>query len=96
MGSVSITSTESFATRAKRSEALRVALWITVLVGMFVITLTRRLMSGMVMSKDRLYFPYQGVLALAIVCQSVLLLTLRRESGWISFAIMVVAGIVRI
>src|SRR3954451_3244523 len=80
MAQVSITSTESFASRAQRSEATRAALWFVVLAGMFLLTLTRRWAGGIVMRDDRLFFPYQGVLLAAMTCQIVLLTTLRRAN----------------
>src|SRR5262249_50305279 len=80
MTNVSITSTDSFATRAQRSEARRVVLWIIVLAVMFVITLVRRQAGGLVMRENRMYFPYQGVLVFALVCQLVLLSALRRAN----------------
>src|SRR3954469_18404275 len=80
MAQVSITSTESFAFRAQRSEATRAALWLVVLAGMFLITLARRWAGGVVMRDDRLFFPYQGVLLAAMICQVILVATLRRAN----------------
>jgi serine phosphatase RsbU (regulator of sigma subunit) len=77
----SITSSESFAARAQRSEANRVALWTVVLVGMLVLTVARRWAGGAVMSDGHVFFPYAGVLAFAIPCQLVLLARLRRANG---------------
>src|SRR5262249_7258649 len=51
----------------------RVVLWIIVLAGMLVITLARRWLGGVVMTNDRVFFPYAGVLVFALVCQIVLL-----------------------
>jgi serine phosphatase RsbU (regulator of sigma subunit) len=86
----SITSSESFAARAQRSEAHRVLLWIGVLVGMVVLTVARRAVGGAVMSDGRVFLPYTGTLVVAIVCQLVLLARLRRANregtllpGWL-------------
>jgi serine phosphatase RsbU (regulator of sigma subunit) len=90
MQAISITSGESFAARAQRSEAQRVVLWTVVLVGMLVLTVARRWSGGAVMSDGRVFFPYAGVLAFAIPCQLVLLARLRRANrlgtllpGWV-------------
>lgn len=80
MATHSITSSEHFAIRAQRSEARRVALWLVVLVGMFLITLARRGASGLVMRDNRMFLPYEGLLLLAIVCQIGLLQVLRRAN----------------
>jgi serine phosphatase RsbU (regulator of sigma subunit) len=76
----SVTSTDSFAARAQRSEATRVVLWIVVLVGMLAVTLVRRSAGGVVMSDDEMFYPYAGLLVLAIVCQLILLAVLRRAN----------------
>src|SRR3954463_6386408 len=76
----SITSTESFAARAQRSEASRVVLWTIVLVGMLLLTISRRELGGVVMSANRMFVPYAGVLVVAIVCECVLLWKLRRAN----------------
>jgi serine phosphatase RsbU (regulator of sigma subunit) len=80
MNTQSLTSSESFASRAQRSEANRVVIWLAVLVGMLVLTLTRRWLGGVVMGDSRLFVPYSGVLGVAIVCQIILLATLRRAN----------------
>jgi serine phosphatase RsbU (regulator of sigma subunit) len=86
----SITSSESFALRAQRSEAIRVLLWLMVLIGMLVLTLVRRAVGGLVMTDNRLFVPYVGLLVVAIGCQLVLLAVLRRANrtnmllpGWV-------------
>jgi serine phosphatase RsbU (regulator of sigma subunit) len=86
----SITSTESFAARAQRSEAQRVLLWSGVLVGMLLITVARRAVGGLVMSDGHVFFPYTGLLVVALLCQVVLLARLRRANrdgtllpGWL-------------
>jgi serine phosphatase RsbU (regulator of sigma subunit) len=76
----SITSSESFAARAQRSDARRVVLWIFVLAGMLAVTLARRAAGGVVMTDDRVFVPYAGMLVLAILCQIVLLAFLRRAN----------------
>lgn len=78
--SVSITSTESFAIRAQRSEERRVVLWLAVLVGMALITLGRRLAHGAVMSHAEVFLPYQGALVFAMAVQVVVLAALRRAN----------------
>ncbi len=78
MTKVSITSTDSFAARAQRSEAKRVALWLAVLVGMALITIVRRLLGGLVMRSDGLFFPYLSALLVGIAGQIVLLTFLRK------------------
>src|SRR5688572_13119309 len=70
----SITSSDSFAARAQRSEATRVGLWVIVLAGMFVLTMARRWSGGIVMAENTLFFPYAGVLLLGILCQLILLI----------------------
>src|SRR5688500_2963488 len=74
MTTTSITSSDSFAARAQRSEAMRVGLWAVVLAGMFVLTIARRWSGGMVMAEDKLFFPYAGVLLLGVLCQLILLI----------------------
>src|SRR5688572_18489422 len=76
----SITSSDSFAARAQRSEAHGVALWLLVLAGMLLVTVARRWAGGVVMTDDRVFYPYAGVLIAAIVCQVVLLSYLRRAN----------------
>jgi serine phosphatase RsbU (regulator of sigma subunit) len=78
MNDPSITSTESFAWRAQRSEATRVLLWIAVLVVMIVLTVSRRLEHGVVMTRDEVFYPYVGVLVFAVIGQAVLFQVLRR------------------
>src|SRR5688572_26528409 len=51
MNNASLTSSDSFAARAQRSEARRVVIWLIVLVGMLVLTLTRRSFGGVVMGR---------------------------------------------
>src|SRR5687768_7329133 len=86
----SVTSSDSFEVRAQRSEARRVVIWLTVLVGMLALTLTRRWLGGVVMGENRLFAPYAGVLAAAIALQVVLFVHLRRANrearllpGWL-------------
>jgi serine phosphatase RsbU (regulator of sigma subunit) len=90
MNRPSVTSSESFALRAQRSEAIRVLLWMMVLIGMLVLTLVRRAVGGLVMTDNQMFFPYAGLLVVGIVCQSVLLPVLRRANrtnvllpGWV-------------
>lgn len=66
------------------------ALFIVVLAGMLLLTLVRRAAGGMVMSVDRVFFPYTGVLVLGIACQLALLAVIRsanrrdvRLPGWL-------------
>jgi len=80
MNRPSITSSESFAARAQRSEATRVGLWLVVLLGMFLITFVRRLMGGIVMRDEQVFYPYEGVLFVAIVGQFVLLFALQKAN----------------
>ena len=80
MNNTSLTSTDSFAARAQRSEADRVVIWLIVLVGMLVLTLVRRVLSGVVMGDDRLFYPYLAVIVAAIAVQLVLYPTLRRAN----------------
>src|SRR5690349_13099244 len=72
----SITSTDSFAVRAQRSEARRVILWSAVLVTVLALTILRRMLGGVVMAENRLFWPAVGVLTLAIAGQVVLWRTL--------------------
>ena len=90
MNDASITSSESFRARVQRSEADRVVLWIAVLVVMLLITIARRMRHGVVMSRDEVFYPYAGVLVLALGCQFGLLWMLRRANrasrhlpGWL-------------
>ena len=90
MAQPSITSTESFAARAQRSEATRVMLWTVVLVGMLLLQVMRRWAGGLVMADNRLFFSDCGVLAVGIVCQMILLRVLGRANrggvllpGWL-------------
>jgi serine phosphatase RsbU (regulator of sigma subunit) len=73
----SITSTESFAVRAQRSEARRVVLWLGMLIVALLITLARRCCGDSVMNTARVYFPFAGVLSLLIAYQAVLLREVR-------------------
>ncbi|HZN67759.1 MAG TPA: PP2C family protein-serine/threonine phosphatase [Tepidisphaeraceae bacterium] len=86
----SISSSESFAARAQRSEARRVVLWTVVLLGMLAITLARRWFGGVSMRDGSLFFPYAGVLVSAVLCQLALYALLRRANrlgvllpGWL-------------
>src|SRR5690242_19359891 len=72
----SITSTDSFAVRAQRREARRVLLWSAVLVTVLALTILRRMLGGVVMSENRLYWPALVVLTVAIAGQVVLWRTL--------------------
>src|SRR5688500_3960695 len=76
----SITSTESFATRAQRSEAARIVLWIIVLLGMLLITLMRRGFGGVVMSDHHMFTGNVIVLVLALIYSFVLLAALRKAN----------------
>jgi serine phosphatase RsbU (regulator of sigma subunit) len=76
----SITSTESFAARAQRSEAHRVVIWTIVLAAVLVLTLVRRWSGGAVMGDERIFYPYAGVLVVAILAQLALLAQLRRAN----------------
>jgi serine phosphatase RsbU (regulator of sigma subunit) len=76
----SITSAESFAGRAQRTEASRVVLWAIVLAGMLLLTVVRRWAGGRVMTDNAVFVPYSSVLAVAIVCQGVLLWKLNRAN----------------
>ena len=76
----SITSTESFASRAQRGEAVRVAVWASVLAGMLALTLVRRWTGGVVMTDDHVFYPYAGVLVIGLGCQLVLLRVLGRAN----------------
>ena len=80
MTHVSITSSESFALRAQRSEVVRVLLWTTVLIGMLALTLVRRWVGGMVMTDNEMFVPYSGLLVIATAFQLVLLVVLRRAN----------------
>jgi serine phosphatase RsbU (regulator of sigma subunit) len=87
---VSITSTETFAARAQRSEATRVILWIVVLVGMLAQAGIRRGTGGHVMAVDGMFFPYVSLLTAALIGQVVLFRVLRRANrasvllpGWV-------------
>jgi serine phosphatase RsbU (regulator of sigma subunit) len=93
MAKTSVTSTESFTIRAQRSEATRVLLWFVVLAGLSLITLARRRAGGVVMSDNKLFYPYQGLLLFAMICQIGLLAALRRANrggyllpSWLSHA----------
>src|ERR1044072_3949377 len=90
MDARSITSAEAFIARAQLSEATRVALWIVVLLVMVVLTVSRRLSRGVVMSRDEGFYPYVGLLILALLAQAVLFRLLRRANrggvllpGWL-------------
>ncbi len=80
MTHVSITSSESFALRAQRSEAIRVLLWTMVLVGMLALTLVRRWVGGRVMTDNEMFVPYAGLLVIATAFQLVMLAVLRRAN----------------
>ena len=80
MENKSVTANASFAARAQLSDEHRAVLWLVVLVGMLCITLARRGAGGVVMSADHIFFPYAGVLVLAILCQVILLWFLRRAN----------------
>jgi serine phosphatase RsbU (regulator of sigma subunit) len=73
----SITSTESFLSRAQRSEEHRVRLWLGVLVGMLLVMIGRRIGGGVVMSANIAFVPTVAVLTASIVFQIVLLSMLR-------------------
>src|SRR5688572_20414810 len=86
----SFTSSDSFAARAQRSEAHRVVIWLIVLIAVLVLTLARRWFGGVVMTDDHVFYPYVGVLVVAIACQLLLLSRLRRANragtvlpGWL-------------
>src|SRR4051812_722818 len=88
--SKSLTSSDSFAARAQRSEAQRVLIWLALLGVMLALTLTRRWLGGVVMSDNRLFVPYLGVLLVAVAVQGVLFSVLRRANrsrtllpGWL-------------
>lgn len=106
--SASITSTDSFAVRAQRSEAHRVAIWAVVLFALLVLTLVRRWSGGVVMGDERLFYPYAGLLFVAFLAQLALLTWLRRANrvgaflpGWLwrasaVFDLAVAAGLLMI
>ena len=76
----SITASESFAARAQRSEAHRVALWFVALAGMVVLTGVRRASHGLVMSSNALFIPYMMVLVVAMAAQVALWIVLRQAN----------------
>ncbi len=76
----SITSTESFAARAQRSEARRAALWTAVLGALLLITIGRRLAGGIVMNSPAVFWPTISIILLAIGAQMPLLYFLRRAN----------------
>src|SRR5689334_16175075 len=80
MNRTSVTSSESFEARAQRSEARRVVIWLTLIAVMLALTLTRRFVGGLVMSDNRIFVPYLGVLVVAAAVQVVLLAVLRRAN----------------
>jgi serine phosphatase RsbU (regulator of sigma subunit) len=80
MNSTSVTSSDSFAARAQRSEAHRVGIWLAVLFAMLVLTLVRRWTHGIVMSDNRLFVPYLTVLVVAIAVQLILRSKLREAN----------------
>jgi serine phosphatase RsbU (regulator of sigma subunit) len=80
LAKISITSTDSFAARAQRSEARRVAVWFAVLAGMVLLTSARRWQGGLVMTDNKVFVPYVGVLLLAMAFQAALWVVLRRAN----------------
>jgi serine phosphatase RsbU (regulator of sigma subunit) len=90
MNNVSLTATETFRSRAQRSEARRAVLWSAVLIGMILMACLRRALGGHVMSLDRVFVPYVGVLAAGLTVQVAMLAPLRRAirtgsllPGWV-------------
>lgn len=77
---VSLTSTESFAARAQRSESRRVMLWSCVLAAMAGLYIVRRVFEGAVMAEDRAFWPVLGVTVFGIACHLELLFVLRRAN----------------
>jgi serine phosphatase RsbU (regulator of sigma subunit) len=75
-----ITSAESFATRAHRSEARRVVLWLGILIVALLITVVRRFYGDPVMNTAQVFFPFMGVLGASIARQAVLLVQARSAS----------------
>jgi serine phosphatase RsbU (regulator of sigma subunit) len=80
MTNPSITSSDSFASRAQRSESKRVALWLIVLAGMAIITFARRGSGDIVIRVDRLFVPYITVLIVGIAAQVALLIAVGRAN----------------
>src|SRR4051812_34567288 len=75
---VSLTSTETFAARAQRSEARRVSLWLGALAAVLALTVLRRALGGQVMSVNAVFWPTVAVLTAAIAAQIFLLRLLNR------------------
>jgi serine phosphatase RsbU (regulator of sigma subunit) len=73
MDNTSLTSSDSFAARAQRSEAHRIVIWLVLLSVMVLLTLVRRWTGGLVMNDNRLFFPYISLLFVAIAFQIALL-----------------------
>lgn len=66
MAAPSYTATDSFAKRVQRVEAKRATLMVVVFAVAAALYLTRRLLGGVVMRDDRLFFSIEAILALAI------------------------------
>ena len=76
----SVTSSDSFAARAQRSESRRVFLWLVVLAGMALQSCVRRWSGGVVMAGDEVFVPYVAVASVAMACQVALWIALRRAN----------------
>ena len=73
----SITGTESFAARLIRSERLRVGLMALSLLILLLTTVIRRLMGGLVMSENWVFYPTICALSLGVLYQGIVWLALR-------------------
>ena len=77
MSEPSLTSSESFRFRIQRSDVARSLLMAGVYAFMIVITIVRRVAGGVVMSDDRVFWPYMTALAVALSYETFAALSLR-------------------
>jgi hypothetical protein len=77
MQGASITSTDSFAARAQRSEGRRIVLWLGILIIALGISLVRRWCGDLAMNADCVFYPFTSVLTASIGYQTLLLVRVR-------------------
>jgi serine phosphatase RsbU (regulator of sigma subunit) len=80
MATVSLTGSESFQLRLRKSEAGRALLMCAVFTVMILLTLSRRIAGGVVMSNNHVFVPYMAVLIAALAYNAWLARRLRRPA----------------
>jgi len=80
MDQASLTGTESFAARLRRSEQWRIVLMLAALLVSLLAVIARRIVGGAVMTANTVFIPSVGILTAGLIYQCVAMATVRRRA----------------